>query len=48
MAVHDSDRLVDVTFWIEGTAHTAQMRRGQIVHEAIHAALRPKSASGTA
>ncbi len=46
MAVHDSDRLVDVTFWIEGTAHTAQMRRGQIVHEAIHAALPPEISVG--
>jgi len=39
MAVLDSERLVKTIFWIEGTAHSAQLRRGQIVHEAIHAAL---------
>lgn len=39
MAVHESERLVTVTFWIDGNAHSAELRRGQIVHEAIHAAL---------
>ncbi|MGH2533731.1 MAG: VOC family protein [Thermomicrobiales bacterium] len=39
MAVRNPDDEVRVNFFIDEAAHSAVMRRGQIVHEAIHAAL---------
>ena len=39
MAVRQSDQQVEITFQVEGTSFSAYLRRGQIVHEAFHAAL---------
>jgi catechol 2,3-dioxygenase-like lactoylglutathione lyase family enzyme len=39
LAVQNSDGLVEVTFVLDKGSYTASLRRGQIVHEAFHAAL---------
>ena len=39
LAVQDSDGLVEITFVVDGRPFAATLRRGQIVHEAFHAAL---------
>jgi hypothetical protein len=39
VAVRNPDHLIDVTFVLDGKRCEASMKRGQIVHEAFHAAL---------
>jgi catechol 2,3-dioxygenase-like lactoylglutathione lyase family enzyme len=39
MPIRNTDREIEITFRINGTAYQARLRRGQIVHEAFHAAL---------
>ncbi|HEY8448590.1 MAG TPA: VOC family protein [Thermomicrobiales bacterium] len=39
MAVRDPDAQVSVTFVVDGKEYSATVRRGQIIHEAIHLAL---------
>jgi catechol 2,3-dioxygenase-like lactoylglutathione lyase family enzyme len=39
MAVRDSEQVVEVVFTIDEQRYSANLRRGQIIHEAFHAAL---------
>ncbi|HEY7033171.1 MAG TPA: VOC family protein [Thermomicrobiales bacterium] len=39
MAVRDPEKLLTITFCVQDTEFTTEARRGQIVHEAFHAAL---------
>jgi catechol 2,3-dioxygenase-like lactoylglutathione lyase family enzyme len=39
MAVRESERVVEIRFRIASNTYAASLRRGQIVHEAFHAAL---------
>ena len=46
MAVPDPNRMVEVTFRLDGACYAAEVRRGQIVHEAFHAALPAAKTTG--